>query len=85
MVEEGGQQSKTGKVTSTLYHALTGFWLVIAFCGWAIGLAGIAALQNYVNSSGNNAGPNGWSIPANYPSLSAGTAHSLLIQVLVKD
>lgn len=72
MGEEEGQQSTGSKVAGTLFHVLTGFWMVIAYCGWAISLAGLAALQNYVNSDANNAGPNGWSIPANYPSLSAG-------------
>lgn len=72
MGEEEGKQSTGSIVSGTLFHVLTGFWLVISYAGWAISLAGLAALQNYVNSSGNNAGPNGWSIPANYPSLSAG-------------
>jgi hypothetical protein len=67
------EEGKVKKAAWGIQYAVTGFWLMIAFCGWIIALAGLAALQNYVNDS--NIFQNStteWAVQANYPNLPAG-------------
>jgi len=65
--EEGkdGRQ-KTGRTISVAYRLIIFWWLFVAFAGFAIALAGVAALQHKVNRDHNT---HSWSVRANYPDV----------------
>eukprot|EP00891_Asterochloris_glomerata_P001746 jgi/Astpho2/1746/fgenesh1_pg.00032_%23_73_t len=75
-------KKKSEQVGGAFNYAITVIWLVLAWCGWAIIVAGLSSLQNYTNRSHssnqpnsrtppNNADPqdSGWALIANYPYL----------------